>query len=593
VNTYYAPLEDIRFALRELSDIDRVSQLPDGEALADTELTDAILDQAARFAHEVLAPLDEGADSIGASWSEQGVTTAPGFKEAYRQFVDAGWNNIGMSPEYGGQGLPILLCAVVNEMFVSSNQSFCYCPELTASAVKALTAGGSPELKQTYIPKLVSGQWAATMNLTEPQAGSEVGALRTRAEPQPDGTYRLFGQKIFISYGEHDLTENIVHMVLARIPGAPEGTKGVSLFLVPKFLPDGTRNDVRCTGIEHKLGNNGSPTCTLVYGDGGEGAVGWLVGTENRGLNNMFLMVNPSRFNVGQEGLACSSRAYQQALSYARERIQGRLPTGGGSVPIIRHPDVRRLLQTMRSQTEAMRGVSYHLASARDLAARHPDPEVRQERQAFVDLMIPVYKGWASETGIEVASMSIQVHGGMGYILESGVSQPLRDVRISAIYEGTTAIQAHDLVERKLVRDGGAALRAWQAQIHQTLAQLNESNDADLREIGTRLRRAVEAMKEGSDWALANFGQRPLEVLAGSVPLLRLFGLVAGGWQMGRAALAAQRLLAQGRGHEPFLRAKVASARFYAAHLLPQAHGLAEIATGGGEAAMALDDAAF
>jgi len=403
----------------------------------------------------------------------------------------------------------------------------------------------------------------------------------------------VFGQKIFISYGDHDLTENIVHMVLARIPGAPEGTKGVSLFLVPKFLPDGSANDVRCTGIEHKLGNHGSPTCTMVYGDGGQGAVGWLVGAENKGLNTMFVMVNSARFNVGQEGLASAERAYQQALAYARERVQGRLPTGGGAVPIIRHPDVRRMLLTMRCQAEAMRVVAYSLASARDVAARHPDPEVRRERQGFVDLMIPVYKGWASETGIEVSSMSIQVHGGLGYIEESGVSQPLRDVRIAAIYEGTTSIQAHDLVERKLVRDGGEALRALLSQMHLTLGQLGDSGDESLQAIGANLRRAVESLQAGSDWALAQYAQRPLEVLAGSVPLLRLFGLVVGGWQMGRAALAAQRLLASGRGNETFLRAKVASARFYAAHLLPQAAAWAEVAVHGGDAAMALDDAAF
>jgi len=595
VNSYNAPLEDMRFVLQELSDLHSLAKLPDSEALADRELTDAILDQAARFAREVLAPLDEVGDRQGARWSEQGVTTAPGFRDAYRQFVEAGWNNIGMPAEHGGQGLPMLLCAAINEVFVSSNKSFCYCPGLTAAGVKALAAGGSSSLKQQYIPKLVSGQWSATMNLTEPQAGSDVGALRTRALPQPDGSYRLFGQKIFISYGEHDLTENIVHLVLARIPEAPEGTKGVSLFVVPKMLADtGRPNDVRCTGIEHKLGSHGSPTCTLVYGDRGEGATGWLVGAENKGLNTMFVMVNSARFNVGQEGIAMAERAYQQARDYAKERIQGRLATGGGGpVPIIRHPDVRRMLLTMRCQIEAMRAVSLVLAGARDLAARHPDAELRREQQAFVDLMIPVFKGWASEVGIEVASMSIQVHGGIGYVEESGVSQPLRDVRISAIYEGTTSIQGHDLVERKLARDGGAALRAWLGQLHQILGELESSREAHLVVVGTRLRRAVEALQRACDWTLANFAQRPLGVLVGSVPLLRLFGLVAGGWQMARAALAAQRLLDQGRGHENFLRAKIASAEFYAAHLLPQAGGMAEVAVQGGDAVMALDDAVF
>jgi len=549
VNPYTAPLEDMRFVLRELADIDRVAQLPDAEALAEPELMDAILDQAARFAKEVLAPIDHIGDRLGSRWTEDGVQTPPGFADAYRRFVDAGWGSIAMPAAYGGQGLPSLLCTVVREIFTSANKAFCYCPELTEFAVRALSSGASESLKATYLPKLVSGQWSATMNLTEPQAGSDVGALRTRAEPRADGSYRIFGQKIFISYGEHDLTENIVHLVLARLPGAPEGTRGISLFLVPKILPDGQRNDVRCTGIEHKLGNHASPTCTLVYGAGGAGAQGWLVGTENKGLQTMFVMVNSARLTVGQEGTAMGERAYQQALAYARERVQGKPADGGAeSVPIIRHPDVRRMLLMMRSQTEAMRAVAYLIAGARDLAASHVDAEVRRERQAFVELMTPVFKGWATETAIEVTSMSIQVHGGLGYIEESGVSQPLRDVRVAAIYEGTTSIQAHDLVDRKLVRDGGAALRTWLAQVHATLNQLNETKAPELAEIGGRLRAATEAMQSACDQVFANYRERPIEVLAGSVPLLRLFGMVLGGWQMARAALAAHRDRERGRG---------------------------------------------
>lgn len=598
MNPYIAPLEEMRFVLRELADIERVAQLSDAEALSDPELTDAILDQAARFAKEVLAPLDAVGDREGVRWSEQGVTTAPGFVAAYQQFVEAGWNNVSMPSEYGGQGLPTLLCTAVHEMFTSSNKAFSYCPDLTEFAVKALIAGASESLKSLYIPRLVTGQWAATMNLTEPQAGSDVGALRTRAEPQADGTYRLFGQKIFISYGEHDLTENIIHLVLARIPGAPEGSKGISLFLVPKFLPEadgrlGRHNDVKCTGIEHKLGNHASPTCTMVYGGSGEGAVGWLLGAENKGLQTMFFMVNSARFTVGQESTAMSERAYQQALAYARERVQGKLAGGGTeSVPIIRHPDVRRMLLMMRSQTEAMRAVAYALAGARDLAERHSDPEVRLERQAFVDLMIPVFKGWASETAIEVTSTSIQVHGGLGYIEESGASQPLRDVRVAAIYEGTTSVQAHDLVERKLARDGGAALRAWLSQIHLVLHRLDDAANGELRDIAFNLREAVAALQEASNWAIANYPERPLEVLAGSVPLLRLCGIVAGGWQMARAALAAQRHLEQGHGHAAFLRRKLLSARFYAALVLPQAEGLSSIAMHS-ECAMTMGDEAF
>jgi alkylation response protein AidB-like acyl-CoA dehydrogenase len=585
----------MRFALQELADLDRVAQLPDAEALAEPELMDAILEQAARFAKEVLAPVDHIGDRQGSRWTESGVQTPPGFVEVYRQFIDAGWGSIAMPAEYGGQGLPTLLCTALREMFISSNKAFCYCPELTEFAVKALIAGGSEALKAQYLPQLVSGQWAATMNLTEPQAGSDVGALRARAEPQADGSYRIFGQKIFISYGDHDLTDNIVHLVLARLPGAPEGTRGISLFLVPKIVPqDGKRNDIRCTGIEHKLGNHASPTCTLVYGAAGEGARGWLVGTEHKGLQTMFVMVNSARLTVGQEGTAMSERAYQQALAYARERVQGKAADGGNeSVPIIRHPDVRRMLLMMRSQTEAMRAVGYLIAGARDLAAGHPDAEVRRERQAFVELMTPVFKGWATETAIEVTSMSIQIHGGLGYIEESGVSQPLRDVRVSAIYEGTTSIQAHDLVDRKLVRDGGAALRAWLSQLHATLNRLDASDAPDLVDIGVRLRKATQALQAACDAVFANYRARPIEVLAGSVPLLRLFGVVLGGWQMARAALAAQRDLDQGRGHAQFLEAKIASARFYAAHVLPQASAFAEISMGGGAAALAMEEAAF
>jgi len=608
MNPYTAPLEDMRFVLRELSDIDRVAALPDSEALADPDLMDAILEQAARFAKEVLAPLDTVGDREGARWSEQGVTTPPGFAQAYRQFVESGWNNVSLPAEHGGQGLPSLLCAAVHEMFTSANKAFCFCPELTSFGVKAMLAGASEPLKARYIAKLVSGQWTATMNLTEPQAGSDVGALRTKAIAQPDGTYRLFGQKIFISYGEHDFTENIVHFVLARTPDAPQGSRGVSLFLVPKFLPTvdegesvgadtdalGERNDIQCTGIEHKLGNHASPTCTLVYGGQGQGAVGWLVGEENKGLQTMFVMVNSARFNVGQEGTSVGERAYQQARAYARERVQGRPVEGGTqSVAIIRHPDVRRLLLTMRSQVEAMRALAYLIASARDLASRHPDAAVRRERQAFVELMIPVFKGWASETAIEVTSTSIQVHGGLGYIEESGASQPLRDVRVSAIYEGTTAIQAQDLVDRKLVRDGGAAFRAWLSKVHLTLGQLEGRDLGDGGDIEHGLRKGVEALQAAADWAMAHYGQQPAQVLAGSVPLLRLFGIVAGGWQMARAALAAQRALDQGTGDAVFLTAKRISARFYATHVLPQAGGLADIAMRGAAAVLAMEEAAF
>jgi len=598
LNTYHAPLDEIRFALRELSGLEEVSKLPGAESLADSELTDAILEQAAHFATEVLAPLDPVGDRIGARWSPEGVATAPGFAAAYRQYVEAGWNNLSIPGEYGGQGLPHLLCAAVQEMFVAANKAFCYWPELTSFAVKALVGAASEPLKSLYVPKLVKGQWSATMNLTEPQAGSDVGAIKTRAEPHPDGTYRLFGQKIFITCGEHDLTENIVHLVLARIAGAPEGTRGLSLFLVPKYLPTeggiGAHNDVECSGIEQKLGNRASPTCTMLYGGRGIGAVGWLVGSENKGLQAMFVMVNSARFNVGVEALAMSERSYQQALAYARERIQGRAADGApGSVPIIRHPDVRRMLLMMRCQTEAMRGVAYAIAGARDQAAGHPDPAVRRDRQAFVELMIPVFKGWAAETAISVTSTSIQVHGGIGYMDGSAAAQPWRDVRVAAIYEGTTSIQAHDLVERKLVRDAGAALKSLLSQLDETLAQLLASGDAALHEMESRLRPAVHSLRRTADWAIENHPQRPLEVLSGSVPLLLQFGIVSGGWQMARAALATVRRLKQGRGQAAFLQAKLNSACFYAAHLLPQVMALEAVAIHGGQSVMAMDEAGF
>ncbi|VVO66714.1 3-methylmercaptopropionyl-CoA dehydrogenase [Pseudomonas fluorescens] len=596
MNPYTAPLDEIRFVLHELAGLERVAELDDAESMADSELVDAILSEGARFAREVLAPIDSVGDREGARWSEGSVETAPGFSEAYAKFIESGWNNVSISAEYGGQGLPNLISAALQEMFVSANKAFCFCPELTAFGVKALASAANESLKNEYIPKLVSGEWTATMNLTEPQAGSDVGALRTRAIRESDGAFRVFGQKIFISYGEHDLTDNIVHLVLARIPGAPEGSKGVSLFLVPKFLPAKEeehsliRNDVYCSGIEHKLGNHASPTCTLVYGGSGEGAKGWLVGEENKGLQAMFVMVNSARYNVGLEGVALSERAYQQSLIYAQERVQGRAVNGGKeSVPIIQHPDVRRMLLSMRSQTEAMRAVAYVLAAERDIASRHPDSSTRRASQSFVDLMIPIFKGWASETGIEVTSMSIQVHGGLGYIEESGVSQPLRDVRVSAIYEGTTSIQAHDLVERKLVRDGGAALRSWLSLIHLTLSQLNSRNDERLRVIERNLRVAVEALQGASEWILARYPDNPAEMLGGSVSFLRLCGVIAGGWQMARAAL----IVSEKPGDSEFARRKIHSAQFYAAHILPQAAGLALVAKEGGASVMDLGGAAF
>ena len=593
MNAYTAPLEDMHFVIRHLVGVERLAQLPDSEVLADPELTRVILEQAGRFASDVLWPLDRAGDVEGARWTDAGVLTTPGFKLAYRQYVDAGWNNVAMPAEFGGQDLPPVLCSAVYEMFSAANKAFSMCPNLVPEATRALMAAASEPMKSFYIPKLVSGEWAATMNLTEPQAGSDVGALRTRADVQADGSYRLYGQKIFISFGDHDLTTNIVHLVLARIAGAPEGSRGISLFVVPKVLPDGRRNDVQCTGIEQKLGNHGSPTCSMSYGARGEGAIGWLVGQENCGLQAMFVMMNGARLNVGLEAVGVGDRAYQQALGYARERIQGRLATGGGSVPIIRHPDVRRMLLSMRSQVEAMRATAYHIAAARQLAERHPDADERRTQQAFLDLAIPVFKGWATETGIEVASTSIQVFGGAGYVDDHGASQPLRDVRVTSIYEGTTAIQAQDLVERKIVRDGGAAFKAWFASVQATAEQLVGSGNAGLADTARRLTISSAALAEAVTQALEDYKQRPLDVLAGSVPLLRSFGVVMGGWHMARAALVAQRHLQVAQGHTQFMIAKVASARYYATNILPQAIAYADVAREGGASVMEMEEAAF
>jgi alkylation response protein AidB-like acyl-CoA dehydrogenase len=591
VNSYLVPLEESRFVLRELADLDRVAQLPNAEVLADAELTDSILIEASRLAEGVLEPLNATGDRDGARWSAEGVKATPGFKDAYRRYVEGGWNRLAMPTEYGGQGMPTLLSAAVREIFIGANKAFCMCPGLTDAAVHALMLGADDALKAYYLPRLVSGEWTATMNLTEPQAGSDVGALRTRAVPAGDGTYRVFGQKIFISFGDHDLTDNIVHLVLARVAGAPEGSKGISLFVVPKLLPQegwqGARNDVQCAGIEHKVGNHGSPTCTMVYGGAGEGAVAWLLGEENKGLQTMFVMMNQARILVGMEGVALSERAYRQALAYARERVQGRAAAGSAlPVPIIRHPDVRRMLLSMRSQTEAMRALGYMLAGALDLADGHPDTMVRQERQDFVDLMIPIFKGWATETAVEVTRTSVQIHGGMGYVTESGASQPLRDVLIAPIYEGTTGIQANDLIARKVLRDGGASLNRWLAQVDRTLAET--AAQPALADLASRLGQGVASVRMVAQWIAQAQRERPLDVLAVAVPFLKLAGIVAGGWLMTRAALAASRLLDAGDASESesFLRAKLASARFYATHVLPQAGALAVTAMNGSDATL-------
>jgi alkylation response protein AidB-like acyl-CoA dehydrogenase len=588
---YTAPLKDMRFVLTELAGLDEVSRLPGCEE-ASADVVEAILEEAGKFAGEVLAPLNRIGDREGARWADKQVTVPPGFKAAYRQFVENGWAALDCSPEHGGQGLPRIVAAAVSEMWKSANHAFSLCPLLTHGAVEALELTGSPEQKATYLPKMISGQWSGTMNLTEPQAGSDLAAIRTRAEPQADGSYRIFGQKIFITYGEHDMTENIIHLVLGRLPDAPEGVKGISLFVVPKFLVNadgslGARNDAYCVSIEHKLGIHGSPTAVMAFGDNG-GATGYLVGKANEGLKYMFIMMNAARYSVGLEGLGVAERAYQKALAYARERVQGRAIEGSAaSVAIVRHPDVRRMLMLMRAQTEAMRALSYMVAGAHDRAQRHPDAAERQRSQAFVDLMIPVVKGWLTETGNEMAYLGVQVHGGMGFIEETGAAQLMRDARITTIYEGTTGIQANDLIGRKLAREGGATLQVVIGQMRAT--QDSGAGDPELAAMAGDFGAAVDALQAAAGYIVAHYGSDVRTVAVGAVPFLRLMGTVCGGWMMLKAALVARGRMAAGDS-DPFYPNKIATARFYAAHVLPAAAGLAQVVIGGGASALLIDD---
>ena len=590
MSEYAAPLKDIRFAMQDLAALDQIVALP-GCQEATPDVVDAILEEAAKFAGGVLSPLNQVGDKEGARWKDTVVTTSPGFKQAYRQFVDNGWNALGCDPEFGGQGLPRLLSTAVSEMWKASNHAFSLCPMLTQGAIEALMIAGSDEQKATYLPNLVSGEWAGTMNLTEPSAGSDLAAVRSRAEPVGDGTYRIFGQKIFITYGDHDMTDNIVHLVLARTPDAPAGVKGISLFVVPKFMlkadgKPGERNDVFCVSLEHKLGIHASPTAVLAFGDHG-GAIGTLVGEENRGLEYMFIMMNAARFNVGLEGLGDAERAYQRAVVYARDRVQGTEVgvRGGPKVPIIRHPDVRRMLMSMRARIEAMRALAYVTAAALDNAHQNPEAAARTQAQAFAELMIPIVKGWSTESAIDIASLGVQVHGGMGYIEETGAAQHLRDARITTIYEGTTAIQANDLIGRKIAREQGATINAVIGEMRTATAGL----DGDLAVIGTRQLAAVDALERAVLWIVANFGSDPKAVHAGAVPFLHLFGVVAGGWQMGRAAVIARARIAAGDG-DPFWPAKLATTRFFADHFLTQAAGLAESVVAGATGALEIAD---
>ncbi|MEF8755527.1 MAG: acyl-CoA dehydrogenase [Accumulibacter sp.] len=597
MSEYIAPVRDMQFVLKELAGLEQVAQLPGCEE-ATPDLVDAVLDEAARFAEEVLSPLNWPGDQEGARWHDKTVTMPAGFKEAYRLFAESGWTALGSEPEWGGQGLPKVVAAAVGEMWKSANHSFSLCPLLTSGAIEALVLSGSDELKRTYVEKMVSGVWTGTMNLTEPNAGSDLAAVRTRAEPQADGSYRIFGQKIFITYGEHDLAENIIHLVLARTPTAPEGVKGISLFIVPKFMVNadgslGARNDAYCVSIEHKLGIHASPTAIMAFGDHA-GAVGYLVGEENRGLEYMFIMMNAARFGVGLEGVAACERAYQRARDYARDRVQctdiG--VRGGPKVPIIRHPDVRRMLMTMKSRAEATRALAYVVAAAHDAAVHHPDEGERKRSQAFVDLMIPVVKGWSTESGVSMASIGVQVHGGMGYVEETGAAQHLRDAQISTIYEGTTGIQANDLIGRKMAREGGATLHAVIGLMRGVAGELGARSGDDFAALQRRLSAAIDALAAAGEWLVANYGKDVRAASAGAVPFLMLLGVVAGGWQMARAALVAQTKIDAGDA-DPFYPAKIGTARFYADHVLSQASGLASSVIDGAAGVLALPEDMF
>jgi len=605
--SYVAPVKDMLFNIRYLADIEGIARMPGFED-AGFETAQAVLEEAAKFNEGVLAPLNWEGDKNPSSWKDGVVSATPGFKEAYRQFAQAGWQGLQHPVDFGGQGLPKTIACACGEMQNSANMSFALCPLLTDGAIEALLTAGSDELKAIYLEKLISGQWTGTMNLTEPQAGSDLAAVRSRAEPQPDGSYKIFGTKIFITWGEHDMAENIVHLVLARVTGAPVGVKGISLFVVPKFMVKqdgslGARNDVQCVSIEHKLGIKASPTAVLQFGDGlaakdgsstGPGAVGYLVGQENRGLEYMFIMMNAARFGVGVQGIAIAERAYQTAVSFARERVQSRPvdASAPANAPIIYHPDVKRMLMTMRAYAEGCRAMATVAAAAFDAAHHHPDADTRKQNQTFYEFMVPLVKGYSTEMSLEVTSLGVQVHGGMGYIEETGAAQYYRDARILTIYEGTTAIQANDLVGRKTARDGGQTARALAKQIEATESLLIQSASADALIVAKRLKAAREAFVDVVDFVVSNNKTNPNAVFAGSVPYLMLTGNLMAGWQLARALLVAQEEIAKGVD-VPFMQAKIAIVRFYGDHLLTKAPGMRDAIVEGAQSVTALSLDAF
>ena len=583
--SYRAPIKDMLFVMEHLAGLDRVAALPAFDDVG-RETVEAVLDESAKLCEQVIAPLNAVGDTDPSRWADGNVSATPGFKQAFELFGQGGWQGLGHPQSCGGQGLPKLVAAACSEMLQAANVSFGLCPMLTDGAIEALITAASPALRDKYATKLITGEWTGTMNLTEPQAGSDLSAVRARAEPQVDGSYRVFGTKIFITWGEHDMADNIVHLVLARLPDAPPGVKGISLFVVPKFLvrEDGSlseRNDVQCISIEHKLGIKASPTAVLEFGSD-KGAVGELVGEPNQGLKYMFIMMNAARFAVGLQGIGVADRAYQQALAYARERVQGRDLSGAGApVAIVQHPDVKRMLLTMKSVTEGGRALAYVAAAASDVAHNAADEAEQREAQSLYEFLVPVVKGHCTELAVEMASLGVQIHGGMGFIEETGAAQHYRDARILPIYEGTTAIQANDFVGRKTLRDGGATARAICAQIAATEGELEKLPHDDCRSMRLALRSGRMAFESAIEFVVNHGGEQPALVYAGAVHYLRLAGIVLCGWQMARAMLAALSCEADDPG---FHAAKIATARFYADAVLPQAQALAVVLLGAGEA---------
>ena len=590
---YRAPLRELRFVLIELLQTEGLAR--SSAALSDYsgDVAEAILAEAGRFAESVLDPINRDGDKNGARWTPEGVVAAPGFRDAYRQFAAGGWTQLGTDPEYGGQAVPQVLVTAVQEIWASANLAFKLGPMLTHGAVHALELCGTPAQKQRFLPKMISGEWTGTMDLTEPQAGSDLAQIRTRAVPEGDH-YRLFGQKIFITWGDHDCTSNIIHMVLARVEGAPSGVRGISLFIVPKVLVNddgslGEPNEVRCVSIEHKLGIHASPTCVLAYGDD-KGAVGYLVGEPNRGLEYMFIMMNAARLSVGLEGYAVGERSYQQAAEWARTRVQGKPPVAQaqGPAPIINHPDIKRMLLTMKSNTEACRAVALYAAFQLDIAAHAPEQKQRAAAQARADLLIPIVKGWCTETGNQMTGVGVQVHGGMGFIEETGAAQYVRDVRITTIYEGTTGIQSNDLIGRKIGRDGGAAMRELIADMSRELQALGTGNPMAAASRKAALE-AVGLLKDSTESLVKAISQRTDTAMAVSVPYLMLCGYVIGGWLTAKAAgIAADNLQGQDRS---FYESKLHTARFYAEQVLPSALALARVVQDGAGSVVETDAA--